>query len=119
MENATKPKMKFAAVAVSLALLGVVVALGLLASASASVSGTASLPGGTTARINGPFSASERAGMTEIEAGGHVFAFSTTTISIDGVSVGALDATVTDVEIDAGYWTASLRINGREIPQPR
>lgn len=84
-----------------------------------SVSGTASLPNGTTAVINGPVSCSDIPPTTMIEAGGHSFAFSATTISIDGVPVGPLDPSVTDVQIDASFWTASLRVNGKEVPMTR
>ncbi|REK11966.1 MAG: hypothetical protein DWQ37_13170 [Planctomycetota bacterium] len=119
MDSATKRPAIFTAVAVGLALVGIVLAIGLLASARASISGTASLPGGATARIKGPFTCSERAGITEIEAGGHVFTFSPTTISMDGAPVGSLDATVTDVQIDARFGSASLRVNGHEISTPR
>ena len=77
--------------------------------------GTASLPNGTTAVINGPFSCSDIPPTTKIEAGGHTFTFSPTTISVDGVPVGPLDASVTSVQIDANYWSASLRVNGGDV----
>jgi hypothetical protein len=117
MERKTKPRSIFGAVVIGLVLLCIATAFCLFAFASltSTVSGTASLPNGTTATINGPFSCSENTPTTKIEAGGHIFAFSPTTISIDGVPVGPLDATVTDVQIDAGYWSASLRINGNEV----
>jgi len=86
--------------------------------ATASVSGTATLPNGATATIDGPFSCSEKPQSTEIEAGGHTFVFSPTSISIDGVPVAPLDATVTDVQIDAGRRSATLRVNGRQIARP-
>jgi hypothetical protein len=79
------------------------------------VSGTASLPNGTTAVIHGPFSCSDAPSMTKIEAGGHTFTFSPTTISVDGIPVRPLDASVTSVQIDASYWSASLRVNGDDI----
>lgn len=84
-----------------------------------SVSGTASLPNGTTARINGPFSCSDNKLTTAINAGGRLFTFSPTTISVDGVPIGPLDATITDVRIDASYWSASLHVNGSEVPLVR
>jgi hypothetical protein len=90
-----------------------------LVSVTSTVSGTASLPNGITATINGPFSCSANTATTEIQAGGHIFAFSPTTISIDGVPVRPLDATVTDVQLDAGYWSATLRINGNEVSKLR
>lgn len=113
----TEPNSIFGAVVIRLVLLCIAIAVCLFAFviATARVSGTASLPNGTIAKINGPFSCSENARATEIEAGGHIFAFSQTAISIDGAVVGPLDATVTDVQIDAGYWSASLRINGNEF----
>lgn len=94
-------------------LLGV--AFGLFAFRTLTPSGTASLPNGTTAVINGPFSCSDIPPTTNIEAGGHTFTFSPTTISVDGMPVGPLDASVTSVEIDANYWSASLRVNGDEV----
>ena len=117
MESKTKPNSIFGAVLIGLVLFCIATALCqfALVSLTATVSGTASLPNGLTATINGPFSCSETARTTEIEAGGHVFAFSPTTISIDGVPVGPLDATVTNVQIDARYWSASLRVNGSEV----
>ena len=86
---------------------------------TATVSGTATLPNGTVAQINGPFSCSANGTSTEIEAGGHTFAFTPTTISIDAVSVGPLDETITKVQIDATSWTASLKINGSEVTKRR
>jgi len=85
---------------------------------TATVSGTASLPNGATARINGPFSCSETSQQTTIEAGGHTFTFSPTMISVDGAAVGPLNATVTQVEIDATGSSTTLRINGHEVPVP-
>ena len=117
MVRTTKPGSIFGDVVFGLILLCIATAICLFTFVSlmSTVSGTASLPNGTTATINGPFSCSENTLTTEIEAGGHIFAFSPTTISIDGVPVGPLDATVTNVQIDAGYWSASLRINGDEV----
>lgn len=117
MERKTKPSSIVGSVVIGLVLLCIATGLCLFAfvSMTSTVSGTASLPNGTTATINGPFSCSENTPTTEIEAGGHIFAFSPTTISIDGVPVGPLDATVTDVQIDASYWSASLRINGNDV----
>lgn len=79
------------------------------------VSGTASLPNGVTAVINRPFSCSANGPTTEIEAGGHICAFGPTIISVDGLPVGPLDSSITDVQIDARFWTASLRVNGSEV----
>ncbi len=117
----TKPIAIFGAFVIGLMFLCIAVAICLFAFASATitVSGTASLPNGATARINGPFSCSENALSTEIEAGGHIFTFSPTTISIDGVPVGPLNATVTDIQIEASYGSASLRINGNEVAKLR
>jgi hypothetical protein len=116
MERKTKPSSIFGYVVLGLLFcIAGVFCMFAFVSATSIVSGTASLPNGTTATINGPFSCSENTATTEIEAGGHIFAFSPTTISIDGVPVGPLDATVTDVRIDASYWSASLRINGNVV----
>ena len=117
MERKTKPSVIFGAVVIGLVLLCIATVFCLFAFVS--VSGTATLPNGATAMINGPFSCSENTSTTRIDAGGHIFAFSPTTISIDGVAVGPLDATVTDVQIVADYWSASLRINGNEVSKLR
>lgn len=121
MERKTKSRSLFGAFAIDLVLLCIVTAFCLFAfvRVTSSVSGTASLPNGTTATINGPFSCSVNTATTEIEAGGHVFAFSPKNVSIDGVTVGPLDATVTDVQIDASFWSASLHINGMEVSKLR
>lgn len=121
MERETKPGSIFGAVVFGLILFCIAMAFCLIAyvSLTANVSGTASLPNGITAKINGPFSCSESAAGTEIEAGGHIFAFSPKAISIDGVPVRPLDATVTDVRIDAGYWSATLCINGADVSKLR
>ena len=121
MERKTKriSTVKIAAIVLGLTSAVVLGCFFLFVSMSSSVSGTASLPNGTTARINGPFSCSANTPTTEIEAGWHMFAFSPTTISIDGVPIRPLDATVTDVQIDASFWTASLKINGAEVPLVR
>ena len=82
-----------------------------------SVSGTATLPNGTIATINGPFSCSSNGtGSTVIDAGGHVFEFSRTSIAVDKTVVAPLNSGVTSVEIDASHWTTSLRVNGKEVP---
>lgn len=121
MEGEAKPGSTFRAIVIAFVLLCIVAALGLVGvvSTMSTVSGTASLPSGIAARIHGPFTCSEKRAQTEIRAGGRLFAFSPTTISIDGVPVHALDATVKDVQIDAGYWSATLRINGFEISTAR
>ena len=117
MEREKKRKSIFVTAAIGLTLF-CIAAMGCLfvfVTLTSTVSGTVSLPNGTTATINGPFSCSANTPTTEIEAGGHLFAFSPTTISIDGIPVGPLDASVTDVQIDTSFWTASLRINGSEV----
>lgn len=121
MERETKPSSIFGAVLIGLVVLCIATSFCLFAfvSLTSTVTGTASLPNGTTATINGPFSCCGNTPTTEIEAGGHIFAFSPTTISIDGVPVGPPDATVTDVQIDASYWSASLSINGNEVSNLR
>jgi len=120
MEHAMKRRSVFGSIAIGLVLACATAAIGLflLVSMTATASGTASLPNGATARIIGPFSCSEESQQTTIEAGGHTFRFSPTTVSIDGVAVAALNATVTDVEIDATAWSATLRINGHEVTIP-
>ncbi len=121
MEATTKRISTIATVAIGVLLLLIVIAVGLfgLVTATATVSGTASLPNGATAKITGPFSCSENKSLTKIEAGGHTFAFSPTTMAVDGAVVGPLDATMTDVQIEAGSWSAALRVNGREIFKSR
>ena len=116
MEHKTKRRSILRLIAISFAVfcMFIVGSLTLLVM-TATVSGSAALPNGTTATINGPFSCSSNSTRTEIEAGGHVFVFSPTTISIDGTDVAPLDETVTDVQINASYWTASLVVNGNEL----
>jgi uncharacterized Zn-binding protein involved in type VI secretion len=120
MERTTKRRSVFGSIAIVLVLACAAAAIGLflLVSMAATASGTASLPNGATARINGPFSCSTKSQWTTIEAGGHTFTFSPTTVSIDGAAVAALNATVTDIEIDATAWSATLRINGQKIAVP-
>ena len=117
MVRRTRSKSEFGAVAIVSTLLAMAMALCLfiVVSLASTVSGTAALPNGLTAKINGPFTCSENTSQTEIEAGGHTFVFSPTEISIDGVPVGPLDARVTAVQIDASFWSASLRINGNKV----
>ncbi|MBI2825040.1 MAG: hypothetical protein HYX69_10180 [Planctomycetia bacterium] len=121
MECKTKRNSIFGAVVIGLVLLCIATAFCLFAfvSVTSTVSGTASLPNGRTATINGPFSCSDNTPTTVIEAGGHIFTFSPTTISIDGLPVGPFGATVTDVQIDASHWSASLRINGNQVSKLR
>ena len=120
MEDRTKRRSLLNTIAIIFGICCVVCFAGLVALfMTIEVSGSAELPNGTVATINGPFSSSANTDTTEIEAGGHVFAFSPTTISIDGVSVGPLDATIEDVQIDATIWTASLRVNGNEVSSRR
>ncbi|MCC9602257.1 hypothetical protein LOC67_17005 [Stieleria sp. JC731] len=117
MDHKNKTPSNLSRLAIVSAILLIVAICGLLGfvTVTSRVSGTASLPNGTKAIINGPFSCSCNSPTTEIEAGGHLFAFSPTTISVDGKAIGPLDATVTDVTIDATYWNASLYVNGTEV----
>ena len=88
MERTTKRRSVFGSIAIALVLACAAAAIGLflLVSMAATASGTASLPNGATARINGPFSCSTKSQWTTIEAGGHTFTFSPTTVSIDGAA---------------------------------
>ena len=121
MERNTKRRSILGPIVIGFALLCIATICCLFAfvTMTSTVSGTASLPNGTTAVINGPFSCSSNTPTTEIEAGGHTFAFSPTTISVDGVPVGRLDASVTDVQIDSSFWSASLHVNGNEVTKTR
>jgi hypothetical protein len=105
-----------APIALSLGLIGIAALAFLVLFVSVSVSGSASLPNGTIAKITGPFACSNNSGTTVIDAGGHVFEFSPASISVDKTVIAPLDSSVTKVEIDASYWTASLRINDRDVP---
>ncbi len=118
MNRSTKRRSRLNPFTIVFVVLGLVIAGCLLAvvGMSLNVSGTATLPNGTTAVVNGPFSCSINASVTEIEAGGHTFAFSPTEITVDGVPVAPFDASVTEVEIDSSYWTATLRVNGSLVP---
>ena len=121
MGGSAKPRAHLGSVAIgSVVLCGSIIgSLYAIVAMSSTVAGTASLPNGTTAVINGPFSCSESGGTTEIEAGGHTFAFTPTAISVDGVPVGLRGSSFTDVQIDSNLWSASLRVNGNEVPMPR
>jgi len=110
-----RSKLVTAAVGLVLFCVAALACFVVLVALTFTVSGTAALPNGTTATINGAFSCSSNTATTEIEAGGRVFAFSPTTVSVDGVPVAALDATVNDVQIEASFWSASLRINGKDV----
>lgn len=116
MDHTTKRQSILSAVAIVFALLsGAAICLFAFIAMTTGVSGTATLPNGTTAVISGPFSCSDIPPTTKIEAGGHIFTFSPTTISVDGIPVKPLDATVTSVQIDSTYWSASLRVNGGTV----
>ena len=116
MENAMEGRLKSPLLLSVIAIVMLmVVGVGLFVVFTASVAGTATLPNGTTAKINGAFSCSSDPTKTLISAGGRQFLFSTTTISIDGVPIGPLDATITDVQINSSFWSASLKINGTEV----
>lgn len=113
MDHNTEGRSSWGVLAVGLLpLVAVIFLCGLPLTATG---GTASLPNGVSAVINGPFSCSDIPPTTKIEAGGHTFAFSPTNVSVDGVPVGPLDATVTSVQIDASYWSASLSVNGKVV----
>lgn len=116
MKNENKQASVLFPIAISLGLLFVTMVAFFF---SVSASGSASLPNGTIATINGPFSCSENSETTVIEAGGHVFSFSPNSISVDEKIVAPLDSDVTDVVIDASHGTASLRINGDNVPISR
>ena len=88
-------------------------------SVTSSVAGSATLPHGGTAQIDGPFSCSVTKGTTSIEAGGYVFDFSPTQVTVDKVPVANMDPSITDVHIQASFWTASLHLNGNEVVLPR
>jgi hypothetical protein len=85
---------------------------------SSSVSGTATLPGGVVASITGPFSASEIAGRTTVEARGRQFVFTPAAISVDGTNLAAVDASVLQVAIDARGYDAELSVNGKRVSLP-
>lgn len=74
------------------------------------------LPNGSCALVYGSSSCAQTPSSATVKAGGHVFAFSPTTVSVDNVVVAPLDASTESVEIDANCWTATLRINGTEVP---
>jgi hypothetical protein len=85
---------------------------------SSSVSGTTTLPSGVVARITGPFSASENAGRTTVEARGRQFVFTPAAISVDGTNVTAIDASILQVAIDARGYDAELSVNGKRVSLP-
>jgi hypothetical protein len=85
---------------------------------SSSASGMATLPSGVVARITGPFSASEIAGRTTVEAKGRQFVFTPAAISVDGTNVAAVNASVLQVAIDARGDDAELSLNGKRVSLP-
>jgi hypothetical protein len=85
---------------------------------ASSVSGTASLPSGLTAAINGQFSASENAGRTSVEACGRKFVFMPSVVTVDGTAVARLDSSVIQIAIDARGYDAQLSLNGQQISLP-
>ncbi|HEX6961981.1 MAG TPA: hypothetical protein VF175_08955 [Lacipirellula sp.] len=85
---------------------------------STSVSGTATLPNGIIATINGPFSASESGGRTVVDASGRQFVFTPTVITVDGKSVAKIDASLRQVAIEASFSDAQLIIDGKQIALP-
>jgi hypothetical protein len=79
---------------------------------TSSVAGTAMLPNGVVGEINGPFGASESRTRTSVDACGRQFVFTATAVSVDGVPVAKIDASVTQVAIDANGKDAGLSIDG-------
>jgi hypothetical protein len=69
-------------------------------------------------RITGPFSASEIAGRTTVEAKGRQFVFTPAAISVDGTNVAAVNASVLQVAIDARGDDAELSLNGKRVSLP-
>lgn len=86
---------------------------------ASSVSGTATLPGGLVATINGPFAAAENPGRTSVEARGRTFVFTPSVIVVDGRAVAKIDASVNQVAIDARGHDAKLSLNGQQVSLPR
>jgi hypothetical protein len=86
---------------------------------ASSVSGTATLPNGLVATINGPFAASENPGRTSVEASGRTFVFTTWLVVVDGKAVARIDDSETQVAIDARGLDAKLSLNGRHVSLPR
>jgi hypothetical protein len=86
---------------------------------ASSVSGTATLPGGLVATINGPFAAAENPGRTSVEASGRTFVFTPSAVVVDGTAVATIDASVTQVAIDVRGRDAELSLNGQPVSLPR
>jgi hypothetical protein len=85
---------------------------------ASSVSGTATLPGGLVATINGPFAAAENPSRTSVNARGRTFVFTPSAVVVDGTAVAQLNASVTEVAIDARGRDAELSLNGRQVSLP-
>jgi hypothetical protein len=83
-----------------------------------SVAGTATLPGGLVATIQGPFGAAESPGRTSVNARGRTFVFTPSAIVVDGTAVAKLDASVVQVAIDARGRDAELCLNGQQVSLP-
>jgi hypothetical protein len=107
-------------------ILATVVALLVIAAAmlvatvflTSSVAGTATLPNGVVATINGSFGASESRARTTVDACGRRFVFTATAVSVDGVPVAKFDGSVNQVAIYANGNDAELSIDGTRIQLP-
>src|SRR5262249_13185746 len=85
---------------------------------SVTVSGTATLPSGQVATINGSFDASENKGRTTVQAGGREFVFTPSVVTVDGTAGADLDTSVGTVAIDSRGRDVELSLNGQQIPLP-
>jgi len=119
---ATHSKRGPSIVTISLLLLFLLLLLGLgWVLATATVSGTATLPNGVIVDIATGcrgFSVAETSQNTEIEIAGRTFEFSVSTIVVDGVEVGAIDDSVKRMALTANQEGVTLISDGKVIVLP-
>ena len=89
-----------------------------ISTATISVSGSATLPNGLVADIDGEFFASEGEDITTVQASGRTFVFTNAEITVDGNKIADLDESAIDVAIDARRNDVRFSLNGHDIPLP-
>ena len=86
--------------------------------ATATVTGSATLPNGSAVAIAGSFSAAESADRTTIQFEGRQFEFTPFKIIVDGVEVEALDTVPAQLTLSKRSEGVALTMNGKNIQLP-
>lgn len=110
MVEQAKRRLSLNAILVSLLILCLLGGLWLLIS-SISVSGTATLPNGVPVAISSGisgYSASNNDEFTRIEIAGYKLEFDNSRIQVDGVEVGAIDDSMTQIRVIADRGVVTL-----------